>query len=56
LSRQYCGLIVVEQGKQGNSFQNLWAARHRSPRQAEMDRLRSVQKDCIKDERQQLVG
>ena len=35
LSRQNCGFIVVQQGKQGNASQYLWAARHGSPRQAE---------------------
>ena len=35
LCRQNRGLIVVQQGKQGNASQYLWAARHGSPRQAE---------------------
>jgi hypothetical protein len=33
LSRQHCGLFVVEQSKQGNTSQNFGAACHRTPRE-----------------------
>ena len=32
LSGQHRGFFVIQQGKQGNTSQDLWAARHRSPR------------------------